>query len=119
MVTSGACAIAVGFLFGASPSLLIPVCLVWGVTVIADSAQFSASVAELSRPTRVGTALTMQTCLGFLLTLATIHMVPPLVERVGWRYGFAFLAVGPWLGALAMARLRALPEARQLAGGRR
>ena len=93
--------------------------LLWGVTVVADSAQFSAAVSELSDPRRVGTALTMQTTLGFLLTLLTIRMVPPLETAVGWRYAFAILALGPLVGIVAMLRLRGLPAATRLANGRR
>jgi hypothetical protein len=89
------------------------------VTVIADSAQFSASIAELSRPELVGTMLTLQTALGFTLTLVTIHLMPHFVEALGWRYAFVPLAVGPFLGVWAMARLRAHPDALRLAGGRR
>lgn len=95
------------------------VCLVWGASVVADSPQFSASVAELSERSLVGTMLTVQTCVGFLLTLTTIHLIPPLVEAIGWRYAFAFLAIGPFLGVWAMARLRAHPDAVRLAGGNR
>ncbi len=119
MAISGSCAIAVGFLFGGEPALLIAVCLVWGFSIVADSAQFSASTAELSDPSLIGTMLTVQTSLGFLLTLATIHLVPALVGVVGWQYAFAFLAPGPLFGIWAMLRLRARPEARQLAGGKR
>jgi len=89
------------------------------VVVIADSAQFSASIAELSKPGTVGTMLTVQTSVGFLLTLATVHLVPTMVEAVGWRYAFATLAIGPFLGIWAMARLRAHPESVWIAGGRR
>lgn len=119
MALSGACTLAVGFLFGAAPWLLFALCLVWGVAVVADSAQFSASVAELSDGDLVGTMLTVQTCAGFLLTLVTIHLMPPLVEALGWDYAFAALAVGPFLGVVAMGRLRAHPDAVKLAGGRR
>jgi len=80
--------------------------LVWGVSVIADSAQFSASVAELSEPAPVGTMVTMQTCAGFLLTMASIQMIAVAVEIVGWRYTFVGLAIRPALGIVAMARLR-------------
>jgi MFS family permease len=119
MTLSGACALVAGFLFGAAPWLVGALCIVWGVTIVADSAQFSASVTELSEPGLVGTMLTAQTCVGFLLTLATIHLVPWLVAETGWRWAFAGLAIGPALGVVAMARLRVLPEARRLAGGRR
>jgi MFS family permease len=119
MVVSGTCAIVVGFLFGGDPVWLMALCLVWGIAIVADSAQFSASIAELSDKNLVGTMLTVQTGTGFLLTLGTIHVVPVLVDWVGWTYAFAFLAIGPFLGVIAMGRLRTLPEARKIAGGRR
>ena len=119
MVVSGACAATVGLLYGGSPVLLSLVCLVWGVAIVADSAQFSASVVELSKPELVGTMLTLQTALGFTLTLVTIHLMPLWVEWMGWRYAFMPLAVGPFLGVWAMARLRAHPDSLRLANGRR
>ena len=119
MLISGVCAATVGLLFGGSVWLLSLVCLVWGATVVADSAQFSASVAELAERDLLGTMLTLQTALGFTLTLVTIHLMPYWVETLGWRYAFAPLAVGPFLGVWAMARLRAHPDSVRLAGGRR
>jgi len=119
MLLSGTCSIFVGLLFGHNPAFLIALCIVWGITVVADSAQFSASIAELSEPSLVGTMLTVQTSVGFLLTLATIHLIPHLVDAFSWRYAFAALAIGPFLGTLAMARLRTMKEALALAGGRR
>ncbi len=119
MAASGTCAILIGFLFGAAPWLVFSVALVWGVVVIADSAQFSASIAELSEPGTVGTMLTMQTSVGFLLTLATVHLVPAMVEAVGWSFAFAALAIGPFFGVWAMSRLRAHPDSARIAGGKR
>ena len=109
----------IGFLFGGNPFLLLLVAAIWGATVIADSAQFSACVTELGDPRYVGTALTMQTCIGFLLTSVSIELVPHFVTLVGWRYAFAILAPGPMLGVIAMLRLRSLPEATKIAHGRR
>jgi len=119
MTVSGGCALVTGFLFGGPPVAIIIVCLIWGFSIVADSAQFSASVAELSEKSLVGTMLTMQTSLGFLLTLLTIHLIPPLVAAAGWSYAFAMLAAGPVVGVIAMARLRGHPDAVKLAGGRR
>ncbi|MDQ5845065.1 MAG: MFS transporter [Acidobacteriota bacterium] len=119
MGISGSCCVLIGFLFGANPFLLLLVAAIWGASVIADSAQFSACVTELGNPRYVGTALTMQTCLGFLLTSVSIELVPRFVALVGWRYGFVILAPGPFLGVLAMLRLRSLPEAAKIAQGRR
>lgn len=119
MAASGACALLIGPLAGAGPGVVIAVALLWGATVVADSAQFSTSVAELSPPDRVGTMLTLQTCLGFLLTIVTIHAMPWLIDGVGWTWAFAPLALGPAFGIVAMLRLRRLPAARKLAGGRR
>jgi hypothetical protein len=119
MATSAACALLMGWLLGASPWVVIPVALVWGVSVIADSAQFSASIAELGDPSSVGTLLTVQTCAGFLLTLVSIHLVPDVVALAGWPGAFGMLAIGPLLGCVAMYRLRQRPQALRLAGGRR
>ena len=119
LIVSGGCALATGFLYGGDPWLLLAVCLVWGVAIVADSAQFSAAIIELSDPDLVGTMVTTQTCVGFLLTTLTIHLVPYLVAVAGWGVAFAFLAIGPAFGIWAMAALRRHPDAARLAGGNR
>ncbi|HEV8584174.1 MAG TPA: MFS transporter [Methylomirabilota bacterium] len=119
MALSGLCAALIGLTFGGPPALTLSVAIVWGISVIADSAQFSTAITELSPSAYVGTALTMQTCVGFALTNVSIWLLLPIVGTVGWRWAFATLAVGPALGVLAMARLRAAPEAVRMAGGRR
>ncbi|MBV9654150.1 MAG: MFS transporter [Acetobacteraceae bacterium] len=106
MAVSAGCAASIGMLFAGPAPPLIAVGLIWGVAVIVDSAQFSAAIAELSERSLVGTMLTVQTCAGFLLTLASIQLTPVMAASIGWRYAFAFLAIGPLLGILAMARLR-------------
>jgi MFS family permease len=105
MTVSGICSLGVGLFYGASLWILGPVVLLWGFFVVADSAQFSAMVTELSPPHAVGTALTLQTSLGFLLTMVTIQMVPALVEVAGWRLAFPVLALGPAGGIAAIRRL--------------
>jgi len=119
MVISGACAAVVGLLFGTNPWLLSGLCLIWGITIVADSAQFSSSVAELAPPDRIGTMLTVQTCAGFLLTLVTVQVMPHIVDAWTWRYAFMILTIGPVFGVIAMLRLRRHPDAVKLAGGRR
>jgi MFS family permease len=119
MAVSGSCAAAIGLFYGGSPGALVAICVIWGISIVADSAQFSASIAELADPARVGTMLTLQTALGFTLTLVTIHLLPHFVDAMGWRYAFVPLAIGPAVGVWAMARLRADPRSIRLAGGRR
>jgi MFS family permease len=121
MGLSGSSAIVTGFLFGAAPAIVIAVAVLWGITVVADSAQFSTAVSELAPPGTAGSALALQTAAGFLLTAATIYLVSLLDpgDAGGWRLAFALLAIGPIVGIAAMLRLRGLPEARLMASGNR
>jgi len=105
MVISGACSATIGFFFGTPPWLLVPIIWLWGFFIVADSAQFSAMVTEAAPPHAVGTALTLQTSIGFLLTMATIQLVPVLVNAIGWRWAFSVLALGPACGIAAIAGL--------------
>jgi MFS family permease len=118
MAASGVCAVVVGLLVSSPPPVLLGVGVVWGFTVVADSAQFSTMVTELADQSYVGTALTLQLALGFTLTVLTIWLIPVLEGSVGWRWAFSVLMLGPALGTVAMLRLRASPEARLIAGGR-
>ena len=119
MAISGSCCLFIGFLFGANPILLLIVAAIWGASVVADSAQFSACVTELGDQQYIGTALTIQTCVGFLLTTISIELIPRFVNIVGWRFAFMLLAPGPLFGVISMLRLRGLPEAEKIAHGRR
>jgi MFS family permease len=104
---SATCCAAIGLAFGHSLWLLAPIALVWGFFIIADSAQFSVLVTESVPAHAVGTAITLQVSLGFLLTTATIQAVPPIVRTLGWPWVFVMLAIGPVLGIIAMTRLPA------------
>jgi MFS family permease len=116
MAISGTCCLVIGFLFGGNPIVLLLVAAIWGATVVADSAQFSSCVTELGDPQYIGTALTVQMCIGFLLTNISIELVPKISD---WRYAFMILAPGPVFGVVSMLRLRGLPEAVKIAHGRR
>jgi MFS family permease len=108
LVASGACCLLSAVLFGTSLWLLAPFAMAWGFFVIADSAQFSTLVTESVPRHAVGTALTMQTSLGFLLTMVPMQLVPELAARAGWRWSLLFLAVGPAAGIVAIKRLARL-----------
>jgi len=105
MAASGACSLIIPVAFGRSLWALTPLTLAWGFFVVADSAQFSALVTEAVPSHAVGTALTVQTSLGFLLTMVSIQLVPPVVNLVGWRWAFPMLALGPSFGIAAIRRL--------------
>jgi MFS family permease len=108
MAISGACSLVIGWLFNAPLALVLVVALLWGFAVVADSAQFSALVTEVAPRHAVGTALTLQTSLGFLLTALTIWGAIELHEMFDWRIAFGMLAIGPMLGIIAMMRLHKL-----------
>ncbi len=121
MAASGTCAIACGLLFGAPAWIVVVVAIMWGITVVADSAQFSSAVSELAPPGTAGSALSLQVAAGFLLTSVTI-LILGFVETsdpTAWRVAFTVLALGPVVGIAAMWRLRQRPEAVLMAGGRR
>ncbi len=118
MAISGGCALAVG-LIPQVPAMVAAVCLLWGLTVVADSAQFSTAVSELCEQDYVGSALTLQTCAGFLLSAITIRAVPWLQSTAGNEIAFGMLALGPAFGIWSMARLRRMPEAEKMASGAR
>jgi MFS family permease len=105
MAASGVCSLAIGWFFGADPWLLAAIAWAWGFFVVADSAQFSTLVTEVAPRHAVGTALTLQTSMGFLLTVATIQLVPVIVDAAGWRWAFPILALGPAAGIAAIRRL--------------
>lgn len=103
--TSAACAALTTVVFGQAPIWFFALVIVWGFAIVADSAQFSALVSEYSPADYVGTALTLQTCLGFLLTLVTIDLMPRLAGAVGWQWASLLLVPGPLLGIAAMRGL--------------
>jgi MFS family permease len=111
LAVSGACCVLSAILFGAPLWLLGALAMTWGFFVIADSAQFSTLVTESVPPHVVGTALTVQTSLGFLLTMLPMQLVPFLAQRVGWKWSFVVLALGPVFGSVAISRFRALRAA--------
>jgi MFS family permease len=114
MAASGAGALLIGFCYGGRPELLAALAWIWGFFVVADSAQFSALVTEVTPRHAVGTALTIQVSLGFLLTMVTIQMIPAWVEWAGWRWSFTVLAAGPAAGILAIRRLIRLRRCMQV-----
>lgn len=118
LTISGLCSLGIGLLFDGPTWPIILVGLIWGFTVVADSAQFSAIVTEVGDQSYVGTALTMQIAIGFTISAATIWIIPIVEEAITWRWAFAVLALGPLVGIVAMLRLKSLPEAAQIAGGR-
>jgi MFS family permease len=108
MALSGACSLVIGWLLHAPLILVGTLALIWGFAIVADSAQFSALVTEVAPRHAVGTALTLQTSLGFLLTAFTIWMTIELHEMFDWRIAFGVLALGPVFGIYSMVRLRRL-----------
>lgn len=114
MAASGFCSLAIGLLFGGAFPLVAAVAVTWGFFVVADSAQFSTMVTETAPRDAVGTAVTLQTCLGFLLATVTIQLVPAVADAVGWKWAFPVLALGPAAGIAAIGRLSRLRRGPQV-----
>jgi MFS family permease len=105
LVISGSCCVASPLFFTTPTIILVAFVLVWGAAVIADSGVFSTALSETTDARFVGTALTAQTGIGFLLTVVTIQLVPIFADLIGWHYAFLILAPGPLIGAVAMFAL--------------
>ncbi len=119
MVISGGVAAFIGFLPSEMSLLIVILAMIWGASVVADSAQFSTAMTELSDPAYRGTMLTFQTGVGFALTAVSIWLLPIVKDSSGWGWAFAMLALGPVVGTAAMLRLRSIPESARLAAGKR
>lgn len=120
MGVSGSCALLIGFVYDGPPALFVIVALIWGFSTIADSAQFSAAVTEVSDPTLCGASLAFQMGVGFAITITAVWAMPHLAALLGgWRWAFSFLAIGPAFGIWSMLALRAHPDAIKIANGRR
>lgn len=120
MVTSGLCALLLGLTFDGPLWLFLIIVIVWGASIVGDSAQFSAMVTEVADKQLVGTALAMQMGIGFLITIVSIQILPLIADLLGgWRWALLALIPGPVVGTIAMLRLRRSPESLQIAHGRR
>lgn len=114
---SGICAVLIGFTFQFHPYAALAAAIFWGITIIPDSPQYSVMITELAEPEYVGTALALQTSIGFLITIITIRLIPVIQELIGWDFTFVFLAAGPFMGVIALVKLRKMPESARIAGG--
>lgn len=106
LAISGICSIIIGFTFGQALWLTLLVAVIWGMFVISDSAQFSAAVTEFADAPYLGTALTFQMCIGFLITIFSINLIPIAQSIIGWEWVFALLSIGPVLGLISMMKFR-------------
>lgn len=119
MAVSGLCALFIGFAYEVPLWLFLIVAIVWDVSVIGDSAQFSAMATKVSDPRYLGTALALQLRLGFALTVVSTRLPPVLASAIDWRWSFLMLVPGPLVGVVAMVVLRRPSEAHKIAHGLR
>ena len=119
MFISGLCSVIIGFTFGGVPAITFVIAFIWGITVISDSAQFSTAATELASREYIGSALTFQMAVGFLLTVGSIDLMGYLVPIVGWKFAFSALSIGPFIGIISMLKLRKMPDSVLMAYGRR
>ena len=106
-------------MFFPNPWIILGIVIIWGLTIIPDSPQYSAMISELSDKKLMGTALTFQTAIGFLITIGSIMLVPYVVDNFGWRFAFSFLFIGPLFGIISLIKLRRMPESKKIAHGKK
>ena len=118
LLLSGISSILIGFAFPNLVLMLI-VALIWGLVIIPDSPQYSTMITGRSDKKLMGTALTLQTAIGFFIAIISILIVPIVVEQIGWKFAFSFLFIGPIFGIIALLKLRKLPESIKIAHGKK
>jgi len=104
LVGSGISGALIGLFFG-NPWLLLFVAIIWGIFIIPDSPQYSALVSENTDKNLIGTSLTLQTSIGFLVSLIAIQLVPITLQYVEWNLVFLILVPGPIFGIWALRKL--------------
>lgn len=118
LIISGSSSLIIGFFLN-NAILALVIAIIWGLTIVPDSPQYSAMISELSDPAYIGTALTIQTTLGFAITNITIWLLPVIVDSTSWIFGFAFLVLGPLIGILSLIKLRKEPDSELIAQGKK
>ena len=118
LVISGTSSLIIGFFLNNAFFGLV-IAIIWGLTVVPDSPQYSAMISELSDPTYIGTALAMQTAIGFAITNISIWLLPVMIDLLGWTFGFTFLVLGPITGIISLIKLRREPDSQNIAMGKK
>ena len=118
LVISGFNSLIIGFFLNNAVAALL-IAIIWGLTIVPDSPQYSAMISELSNPAYIGTALAIQTTFGFALSNISIWLLPIIINLTGWTYGFMFLAVGPFLAIYSLMKLRNESDSQLIAQGRK
>jgi len=118
LVISGSTSLIIGFFLNNAVAALL-IAIIWGLTIVPDSPQYSAMISELSNPAYIGTVLAIQTSLGFAISNISIWLLPIIVDLTGWTYGFMFLAVGPSLAIYSLMKLRQESDSKLIAQGKK
>ncbi|MHA1987577.1 MAG: MFS transporter [Promethearchaeota archaeon] len=115
---SGVSSLIIGFFLN-NYILALIIAVIWGLTIVPDSPQYSAMISELSDPAYIGTSLAIQTAIGFAISNITIWLLPIIVELIGWTFGFSFLVIGPIFGIISLEKLRREPDSEKIALGKK
>ncbi|MBY8990771.1 MAG: MFS transporter [Candidatus Lokiarchaeota archaeon] len=118
LIISGSSSLIIGFFLN-NALLALVIAIIWGLTVVPDSPQYSAMISELSDPIYIGTALAKQTALGFAIANISIWLLPVMVDLIGWTFGFTFLVLGPLAGIISLLKLRKDPDSQKIAQGKK
>lgn len=118
LVISGSSSLIIGFFFN-NAILALVIAIIWGLTIVPDSPQYSVMISELSDPAYIGTALAIQTALGIAIANITIWLLPVIVDLTSWIFGFGFLVLGPLIGTFSLIKLRKEPDSELIAQGKK
>jgi MFS family permease len=109
MLASGAIALTIGFLTGASPYVLLALVVLHAFAINGDSGALTSGMTQSAIPVHRGATMALHSTVGFGLSAVGAWGVGAAIDSAGgpgsasgWTAAFAVMACGIWLGPLAL-----------------
>lgn len=106
LMISGACILLFPLFIQLPLLFFLPYMMIWGWTVVGDSAQFSALAATNAPNEMIGSGLTIMNSIGFFITIISIYALSFIINYIDIEYAILVLLMGPLFGLYSIYPLR-------------